>query len=108
MPAATARPRLTSALVLSITATAAENLAVLVAIALVVLAALFAKVLIGNLAKITAAVLLVAAAVFVWTQRTSLQDCADKVKAGIEADDAAAGTAECKVSGLTFTVDLAQ
>jgi predicted aspartyl protease len=90
--------------VLGITAEAAANLAVVIAIALVLLAALFAKVLIGNMAKIAAAVLLVAAAVFVWTQRTSLQDCADKVKA--EAQNAVAGQAECKVSGLKVTVDL--
>ena len=89
---------------LGITAKAAENLAVIVAVALVLLAALFAKVLIGNMAKIAAAVLLVAAAVFVWTQRASLQDCADKVKA--EAQSAIGGKAECKVSGLKFTVDL--
>jgi predicted aspartyl protease len=90
--------------VLGITAEAAENLAVVIAIALVLLAALFAKVLIGNMAKIAAAVLLVAAAVFVWTQRTSLQDCADKVKA--EAQSTVDGQADCKVSGLKFTVDL--
>ena len=89
---------------LGITAKAAENVAVIVAVALVLLAVLFAKVLIGNLAKIAAAVVLVAAAVFVWTQRSSLQDCADKVKA--EAQAATGGTADCKVSGLTFTVDL--
>ena len=89
---------------LGITAEAAEKLAVVIVIALVLLAALFAKVLIGNLAKIAAAVLLVAAAVFVWTQRTSLQDCADKVKA--ETQSSVAGKAECKVSGLKFTVDL--
>jgi predicted aspartyl protease len=90
--------------VLGITAEAAQNLAVVIAVALVLLAALFAKVLIGNLAKIVAAVLLVAAAVFVWTQRASLQDCADQVKAEAQAN--AAGTAECTVSGLTFSVDL--
>jgi len=100
-------------IVLGITAEAAQNLAVVVAVALVLLAALFAKVLIGNLAKIVAAVLLVAAAVFVWSQRASLQDCADKVQA--EARSAGTGTAgtptdpgpaECTVSGLTFSVDL--
>ncbi len=90
---------------LSITAEGAANLAIIVVIALVLLAALFAKVLIGNLAKVAAAVLLVAAAVFVWTQRTSLQDCADRVKA--ERQSSVAGAkAECKVSGLSFTVDL--
>ena len=90
---------------LGITAESAENLAIIVAVALVLLTALFAKVLIGNMAKMGAALLLVAAAVFVWTQRTSLQDCADKVKA--ERQSAVAGAeAECKVSGLTFTVDL--
>jgi hypothetical protein len=91
--------------VLGITAEAASNLAVIVAVALVLLAALFAKVLIGNLAKMGAALLLVATAVFVWTQRTSLQDCADKVKA--ESQSPVVGAkAECKVSGLKFTVDL--
>jgi hypothetical protein len=90
---------------LGITADAAANLAVIIAVALVLLAALFAKVLIGNLAKMAAALLLVAAAVFVWTQRTSLQDCADQVKAERESP-IAGGKAECKVSGLTFTVDL--
>jgi hypothetical protein len=89
---------------LGITAESAENIAVIVAVALVLLAVLFAKVLIGNLAKIAAAVVLVAAAVFVWTQRSSLQDCADKVKT--EAQSATGGTADCKVSGLTFTVDV--
>lgn len=88
---------------LGITAEAAANLAIVVAIALVVLAALFAKVLIGNLAKIAAAIALVAAAIFVWSQRASLQDCADQVKA--RARDGVVD-AECRVSGLTFTVDL--
>lgn len=90
---------------LGITAEAAANLAVIVVVALVLLAALFAKVLIGNMAKMAAALLLVAGAVFVWTQRTSLQDCAERVKA--ERQDAVAGAdAQCKVSGLEFTVDL--
>lgn len=106
MPRVTGRGRLWSALVLAITAESAANLAVIVAIALVLLAALLAKVLIGNMAKALAAVVLVAAAIFVWSQRTALQDCVDKVQA--EARDAAAGAAECTVSGLTFSVDLDQ
>lgn len=89
---------------LALTAESAENLAVVVAIALVLLAALLAKVLIGNMAKALAAILLVAAAIFVWSQRAALQDCVDRVQE--EASDAAAGTAECSVSGLTFSVDL--
>lgn len=89
---------------LAVTADSAERIAVVVAIALVLLAALLAKVLIGNLAKTVAAVLLVAAAVFVWTQRSSLQDCIQRVER--QAQDAPGEGAECTVSGLTFTVDL--
>jgi predicted aspartyl protease len=90
--------------VLGLTADDAEKLAVVVVIALVLLAALFAKVLIGNLAKIAAAVVLVAAAIFVWSQRTSLQDCATTVRES--AAPGATGSATCTVSGIDFTVDL--
>lgn len=76
----------------------------IVVIALVLLAALFAKVLIGNLAKIAAAVILVAAAVFVWSQRATLQDCADRVRE--QAAPTATGSATCTVSGFDFTVEL--
>lgn len=55
----------------------AKNVGLLVSLALILLALVFAKVLIGNLAKVFAALLLVAGSIAVWTQRESIQECAD-------------------------------
>ena len=89
---------------LGITADAALRAGLVVVVAMVALALLFAKVLIGNLAKFCAAGLLVAGAIYVWSQRIELQDCADRVRE--EAAPDAGASATCTVSGVTFVVDL--
>jgi len=92
--------------VVAITADAAEQLGLIVVISLFVLAALFARVLIGNLAKIAAAVILVAGAIFVWSQRSTLQQCVDRVRADAAFTDGPGTAPTCEVSGVTFSVDL--
>ena len=89
---------------LGITSDAAIRLGLVAVVAMVALALLFAKVLIGNLAKMCAVGLLVAGAIYVWSQRTELQECADRVRA--EAAAGVVGSTTCQVSGVPFTVDL--
>ena len=92
------------AAVLGITSDTAVQLGLLAVVAMVGLALLFARVLIGNFAKMCAVGLLVAGAIYVWSQRSELQACADRVRA--EAAPGSTGPAVCTVSGVQFSVDL--
>ena len=59
----------------------AENIGIAVAVGLVALMVVLALVVKNVTAKIIGIVLIGGLAFGVWTQRSSLQDCADKVKA---------------------------
>lgn len=97
------RARMVAA-VLGITADAALRVGLVVVLAMVALALLFARFLVGNLAKVCAAGLLVAGAIYIWSQRSELEDCANRLREEVPAGTA--GSATCRVSGIAFTVDL--
>jgi protein-S-isoprenylcysteine O-methyltransferase Ste14 len=63
----------------------AKNIAIIVAVVMVVLAVLSAMIVKNIVGKIISIVLLAGLALGVWTQRTNLQNCADKAQAEIEA-----------------------
>lgn len=67
---------------LALTLDQASTIAAVVVGGLVVLAVIAAWVMKEVTQKITLAVILGLLAVLVWTQRASLQECADKVQAG--------------------------
>jgi len=65
---------------LALTYATAKNIAILVLVALVVIAVVMAKVM-SNISRKAVALLLIAGlALGVWTQRQSLQRCADSVR----------------------------
>lgn len=66
---------------LALTLGQAKTIAVLVVLALVGLAVFSAWVMKEVVQKVTLVVILGLLALLVWTQRSSLQECADKVKA---------------------------
>ena len=76
--------------VLAIDDEAAKTVALGLVAALVVLAVLFAVVIKKIAVKLISILLMVGLALGVWTQRTNLQDCADRAReraaAGIEGD----------------------
>lgn len=65
---------------LALTLESAKTLAIVVAVAFVVFAVVSAWMIKNITTKLIAVVLLAGLALGVWTQRTSLQDCADKAK----------------------------
>jgi hypothetical protein len=71
----------------ALTVETAKNIAIAVAVGLVALMVAMAWVIKNVTAKIISVVVIGGLAFGVWTQRTSLQDCADKVKARIEVGD---------------------
>ncbi len=72
----------------------AKTIAIVVVLFFVALSVISALVIKSIVTKLIMVVLMACLALGVWTQRTSLQDCADKAKAKAEALD---------VSGLTCT-----
>ena len=92
--------------VLAITLEQATTIAVVATTALVVGAILSFWVMKSLAQKLVVAVLLAVLAFAVWSQRTALQDCADKVEANYER----VGTAvtvfdtECSFFGTTITI----
>jgi len=86
------------------TADAAVRVGLAVVVVMVVLALLFARALVGAFAKFVAVGLLSAGAIFVWSQRSQLQACADRIRD--EALPTTVGSTTCEVSGLHFTVDV--
>ena len=72
----------------------AKTIAIVVAVVFVVLSVISALVIKSIVTKLIMVVLMACLALGVWTQRTSLQDCADRAQAKAEAGD---------ISGLTCT-----
>ncbi len=72
----------------------AKTVAIVVVIAFVALSVISALVIKSIVTKLIMVILMACIALGVWTQRTSLQTCADRAKATAEAQDA---------SGLTCT-----
>jgi cobalamin biosynthesis protein CobD/CbiB len=68
--------------VLALTLGQAKNVALLIVLVLVVLAVVAAWVMKEVAQKVALAVILSLLALLVWTQRSSLDECADKVREG--------------------------
>jgi len=84
----------------------ATTIAVVAVAALIVGAVLSFWVLKTIVQKVAVAVLLGLLAFAVWTQRTALQDCADKVEASYErvGADVTIDDTECSFFGMTVTI----
>lgn len=89
-----------------ITLDSARTYAVIAVVVLVLGAVLAAWLLKTLVQKIVVFALLGALAFAVWTQRESLQDCADKVQANLALTDGALPSTdtECSFFGFTVTV----
>ncbi len=92
--------------VLAITLEQATTIAVVASTALAVGAILSFWVMKSLVQKLVVAVLLALLAFAVWSQRTALQDCADKVEANYERTGTAVTVfdTECTFFGLTVTI----
>ena len=85
---------------------AAKNIAIAVVVVFVLGSLLAAWVMKTIVQKAVAVVVLLAFAFAVYTQRTSLQDCADKVKGNFERAGTSVTVADtdCSFFGVTVTV----
>lgn len=83
---------------LAVTLDTAKNIAIGIVVVLVVISLITAKVVANVTKKVIALVILAALAIGVWTQRQSLQSCADKVRAGTS-------EATCRFFGADITID---
>lgn len=84
----------------------AKNIAIALATVLVVGAAVSFWVMKTIVQKVVVAALLGLLAFAVWTQRVSLQDCADKVQANYEriGTDVTVADTDCSFFGVTITI----
>ncbi len=82
----------------ALTLATAKNIAIGIVIGLVVISLIAAKVMANITKKIIVMIVLIGLAVLVWTQRQSLQSCADKVRAG-------SGEATCSFFGNDVTIN---
>jgi hypothetical protein len=92
--------------VLALTLDNAETIAVVAATALAVGAVVSFWVMKSIVQKLAVAALLGLLAYAVWTQRISLQDCADKVQDNVElaASDLIITDTDCSFFGVTVTI----
>lgn len=92
--------------VLGLTLDEAKTIAVVVAVALVVGAVAAFWLMRTVMQKVIAVVVLALLAFAVWSQRTSLQECADKVHAAAErvGTDVTLTDTECSFFGFTITI----
>ena len=91
---------------LGLTLDDAKTIAIVAATALAVGAVVSFWVMNSIVQKLVAAALLGVLAFAVWTQRVSLQDCADKVRDNFElaASDLVVTDTECSFFGVTVTI----
>lgn len=84
----------------------AKTIAIVVATVLVVGAIVSFWIMKSIVQKLAVAAVLGVLAFAVWTQRVSLQDCADKVRNNFElaASDVAVTDTECSFFGMTVTI----
>lgn len=76
-----------SAVVMAISVEGAKNLAIVITIALVVMSIVSAMVIKNITTKIVTVVVMAGFALGVWTQRSELQDCAQRVKDKAQVND---------------------
>jgi len=91
---------------LGLTLDEAKTIAIVVATALAVGAVVSFWIMKSIVQKLAVAALLGVLAFAVWTQRVSLQDCADKVQDNFElaGTDIVVADTECSFFGLTVTI----
>ncbi|MGB8860017.1 MAG: hypothetical protein WCC60_12210 [Ilumatobacteraceae bacterium] len=82
----------------------AKTIAIVVAIAFIAFSVISAWLIKNIVTKLVMVLLMAGLALGVWTQRTSLQDCADKVKATADALDT--GNLTCTFFGTDVEVPL--
>ena len=92
--------------VLALTLDDAKTIAIVAATALAVGAVVSFWVMKSLVQKLAVAALLGALAFAIWTQRVSLQDCADKVQDNFElaGTDVAVADTDCSFFGVTVTI----
>jgi protein-S-isoprenylcysteine O-methyltransferase Ste14 len=86
----------------SLTLDTAKNIGVGAVVVLAILALVIASVIRNVTVKIVTIALVVGIGVAIWTQRTALQNCADRAKARIELGDASGVV--CTFFGKSVTV----
>ncbi|MFT4656686.1 MAG: Na+-translocating ferredoxin:NAD+ oxidoreductase RnfA subunit [Candidatus Aldehydirespiratoraceae bacterium] len=91
---------------IALTLSDAKNIAIAVAAVFAVGSVASAWIMKTILQKVAVAAVLAALAFAVWTQRTSLQDCADKVKNAYELDgvNPTLIDTDCSFFGVTITI----
>ncbi len=87
----------------ALTLESAKNIAIAVAVALVALMLVMAVVIKNVTGKLISVVIIGGLAFGVWTQRSSLQSCADKVRARIAVGDASDVTCSFIGSDINIT-----
>ena len=87
---------------IALTLESAKTIAIVVVVVFVVLSVISAVLIKTIVTKLIVVVLMAGFALGVWTQRTSLQDCADRARAKAEALDVSALT--CKFFGTDIEV----
>jgi hypothetical protein len=92
--------------VLALTLDEAKNIAIIAAAVLLLGAVLSFWVMKSIISKVIVAGLLGLLAFAVWTQRTSLQDCADKVQGNFErvGTEVTVADTDCSFFGVTVTI----
>ena len=92
--------------VLALSLDAAKNIAIVVAVLFVGGAIVSAWIMKTIIQKVAVALVLALLAFAVWSQRTSLQDCADKVRENFELEgtDATFVDTDCSFFGTTITI----
>ena len=83
---------------LALTLQSAKNIAIAIVVGLILVSLIVARVMASVTKRIIVVVVLVALAVLVWTQRQSLETCADKVRVG-------SGEATCTFFGSNVTIN---
>lgn len=91
---------------LALTLDEARTIAIIASVVLIVGAGLAFWVMKSIVSKLVVAALLGLLAFAVWTQRTSLQDCADKVQGNFErvGTDVTVTDTDCSFFGATITI----
>ncbi|MEY2416656.1 MAG: hypothetical protein QOH53_1990 [Ilumatobacteraceae bacterium] len=87
----------------ALTLESAKNIGIAVAVALVALMLVMAFVIKNVTAKLLSVVIIGGLAFGVWTQRSSLQNCADKLRARVAAGDASDVTCSFIGSDINIT-----
>ncbi|BAN02335.1 hypothetical protein YM304_20210 [Ilumatobacter coccineus YM16-304] len=92
--------------VLALTLDAAKNLAIAVAVVFAIGSVLAAWIMKTIIQKVATALVLAVLAFAVWSQRASLQDCADKVKDAYEREGTSVTfiDTDCSFFGATITI----